>query len=102
MGVTLVPRESACDVATVEPLFYGVEEQLLILTAGEVKASDERSTVVLVRRHIFNKELSYYKKQGRVSASTPPTVGRGIRLDYRLKQSATRAMGSRKSNEVAL
>jgi hypothetical protein len=57
LGVALVPREATSEVAPVEPLLDCVEKQLLILITTENEASNERSTVILVRRHIFNKEL---------------------------------------------
>ncbi|QZA89017.1 hypothetical protein K0C01_02300 [Salinarchaeum sp. IM2453] len=53
--MTLVPRKSAGDVAAVEPLPDCVKKQLLILVTTKGEASDERSTMILVRRHIFNK-----------------------------------------------
>ena len=83
--MTLVPRKSAGDVTTVEPLLDCVKKQLLSLVTTESEASDERSTMVLVRRHIFSKILLVDKGQGGVSASTPSTVGRGIRLATYLK-----------------
>jgi hypothetical protein len=52
--VALVPRETTSEVTPVEPLFDGIGEQLLILVTAEREVSDERSTVVLVRRYTFN------------------------------------------------
>jgi ribosomal protein S18 acetylase RimI-like enzyme len=83
--VALVPRETTSEVAPVEPLFDGIEEQLLILVTAEREASDERSTVVLVRRHTFSKIVFTDKSQAHVSASPLPAVGWGIRLDYDVK-----------------
>ena len=57
LGVTGVPREVTSEVAAVEPLLDCVKKQLLIPVTAEREASDERSTVVFVRRHIFNKAL---------------------------------------------
>ncbi len=62
VGVALIPRESTGDIAPVEPLSDGVEEQLLVRVTAEGEASDECSTVVLVRRHTFNKAPDDYER----------------------------------------
>ena len=75
LGVALVPRETTSEVAAVEPLFDGVEKHLLFLVTAEGEASDERSTMVLVRRHTFNKAFFTNKLRAECRLQPRPRWG---------------------------